>query len=82
MAVFIYVCYHVSPQFAGGFFMKGEKILKEYKVTFTETIIHTFFFEAESEEDAENKFLEAADNCEIDFSDGEVSDSEYYIAEV
>lgn len=53
--------------------------MKEYKVIFTETVVHSFIFEAESEEDAENKFLEAVDNCEVDFSGGEVSDSEYYI---
>lgn len=49
---------------------------KTYKITYTETLVHTFYVEAESTEDAIETFDEDARNGEYDFSDGEVSNTE------
>lgn len=49
---------------------------KTYKITYTETLVHTFYVDAESTEDAIETFDEDARNGEYDFSDGEVSNTE------
>lgn len=46
--------------------------MKTFKVEYQEVILHTFYVEAEKEEDVEEKFCEMANNGEFDFSDGEV----------
>ena len=48
---------------------------KTYKITYTETLVHTFYVDAESPEDAVETFDEDARNGEYDFSDGEVSNT-------
>ena len=53
-----------------------------FKVIYNETLSHVFYLEADSKEDAENKFQVLDQNCELDFSDGEVIDSEYLISEI
>ena len=53
-----------------------------FKVIYHETLSHVFYLEADSKEDAENKFQVLDQNCELDFSDGEVIDSEYLISEI
>ena len=58
-----------------------EIIMKPYKVIYKETLIHTFYVEANSEEEAARVFLEGCANCQFDFSDGEVDDSDYTIEE-
>ena len=55
--------------------------MKTYKVTYKETLIHTFYVDANNEEEAEAKFQEQSMACELDFSDGEVDETEYIIEE-
>lgn len=47
---------------------------KLYKVTYTETIVHTFYVDAYNRENAEQVFEEGSMYGEFDFSGGEVSD--------
>lgn len=54
---------------------------KKYIIIYNETVTHEFFVEAESEEDAEIEFKYQVDNGEIDFSDGEVTDSSLEVYE-
>lgn len=54
---------------------------KKYMIIYNETVTHEFFVEAESEEDAEIEFKDQVDNGEIDFSDGEVTDSSLEVYE-
>ena len=49
--------------------------MKTYKVIYTESLFHVFYVEAESEEEAREKFDKMAYNGELDFSDGEVEDT-------
>lgn len=49
---------------------------KTYKITYTETLVHTFYVDAESLEDAVETFDKDARNGEYDFSGGEVSNTE------
>ena len=46
--------------------------MKEFKVTYKEILIHEFFIEAETESEVENKFVEMANDGELDFSHGEI----------
>ena len=55
--------------------------MKTYKVTYKETLIHTFYVEAENEEEAEMAFNEGCMNSMFDFSDGEVDETDYSITE-
>lgn len=47
--------------------------MKTYKVIYTESLYHVFYVEAESEEEAREKFHQ--DAADFDYSDGEVFDS-------
>ena len=53
--------------------------MKTYKVIYTETIAHTFYVEANSEEEADKTFREKSMACELDFSGGDVIDTGYVI---
>ena len=55
--------------------------MKTYKVTYKETLIHTFYVEANNEEEAEEIFKAQSMACELDFSDGEIDETEYIIEE-
>lgn len=55
--------------------------MKTYKVTYKETLVHTFYIEADNIEDAEDAFDRFVDHGEVDFSDGELVDSEITIEE-
>ena len=55
--------------------------MKTYKVTYKETLVHTFYVEANSEEEAEEVFKAQSMACELDFSDGEIDETEYIIEE-
>lgn len=55
--------------------------MKTYKVTYKETLIHTFYVDANSSEEAEVIFNKQGMNGELDFSDGEVDETEYIIEE-
>lgn len=56
--------------------------MKTYKVTYKETLVHTFYVDANNEDEAEAIFQEKSMACEFDFSDGEVEDTEYIIEDV
>lgn len=56
--------------------------MQEYKIIFTETLVHTFSVEAENVEEADNEFTRGLSEGRFDFSDGEVADSEYTITPV
>ena len=55
--------------------------MKTYKVTYKETLIHTFYVEANNEDEANKVFENQVSNGEIDFSDGEIDDTEIKIEE-
>ena len=50
--------------------------MKTYKITYTETLVHTFYVEADSPEEAVKVFDESARAGEFDFSDGEIANTE------
>ena len=56
--------------------------MKTYKVTYTEKLIHTFYVDANNEEEAQEVFEEDLMQGKVDFSDGEVSDTEYKLEEL
>lgn len=55
--------------------------MKTYKVYYQEVVKHMFYIAAESEHEAETELYKAADNGELDFSYGEVADSEITLIE-
>lgn len=55
--------------------------MKTYKVTYIEKLIHTFYVEAENEEEAERAFEEGCMNSQFDFSDGEIDTTDYWVEE-
>ena len=55
--------------------------MKTYKVTYKEVLIHTFYVDANNEEEAARVFEEGCMNAQFDFSDGEVDETDYTIAE-
>lgn len=55
--------------------------MRAYKVTYRETLVHTFYVEANNEEEAKNVFEENVAYGEFDFSDGTIEDTEFKIEE-
>lgn len=55
--------------------------MKTYKVTYKETLVHTFYVEAENEEEAEENFKQGLMDGAFDFSDGEVDETDYSVKE-
>ena len=55
--------------------------MKTYKVTYKETLIHTFYVEANNEDAAKEVFEQDMMDGRVDFSDGEVDDAEFKIEE-
>lgn len=49
--------------------------MQTYKVIYTEKLVHAFHIDANSKEEAEEKFSRMGDNGELDFSGGEVYDT-------
>lgn len=49
--------------------------MKTYKIIYTESLYHVFYVDAESIDEAREKFDRMAYNGELDYSDGEVYDS-------
>ena len=56
--------------------------MKNYRIVYKETLIHTFDVEADSEEEAKEIFEEKIAYGEFDFSDGEIDETEFIIKEV
>ena len=48
---------------------------KTYKIIVTETLVHHFYVEAENEDAALEEYNRMGEDGELDFSDGEVTDS-------
>ena len=55
--------------------------MKIYEVTYRETLVHKFYVEANSIGEACAIFGNGCMNCEFDFSDGVVDETDYTIAE-
>lgn len=55
--------------------------MKTYKVIYNEIVSHVFYVDADSKDDAEEKFEAMASNGELDYSDGEVIDTKTEIYE-
>ena len=55
--------------------------MKAYKVTYVEKLIHTFYVEANNEEEAERAFEQGMMDDAFDLSGGEVDDADYSVAE-
>lgn len=55
--------------------------MKTYKVIYNEVVSHVFYVDADSKDEAEEKFEAMAGNGELDYSDGEVIDTETKIYE-
>ena len=53
--------------------------MSTYIINYTESLCHEFYVDAASEEDARKKFERQSENGELDFSKGEVYDSEIKI---
>lgn len=49
--------------------------MKTYKITYTEKLVHEFYVEANSVEEAEDIFDNKLNHGEVDFSDGCLVDS-------
>jgi hypothetical protein len=56
--------------------------MKNYRVIYKETLIHTFGVEADSPEEAKEAFEEKIAYGEFDFSDGEIDETEFIIKEI
>ncbi len=55
--------------------------MKTYKITYKETLIHTFYVDAENEEEAQENFEHGLMDGTFDFSGGDVDDTDYSIQE-
>ena len=55
--------------------------MKTYKVTYVETLVHAFYVEANSEEEAAEAFHQGLMDDAFDLSDGDVTSSDYTIKE-
>ena len=56
--------------------------MKSFKVTYKETLIHTFYVDADSKDEAEDVFQAKAMSGELDFSDGAVDETMYIIEDI
>lgn len=50
--------------------------MKTFKVLYKEIIVHEFFIDAESAAEIDEKFVEMANDGELDFSHGEIESSD------
>lgn len=55
--------------------------MKTYKIIYNEVISHVFYVDADNKDEASEKFEAMASNGELDYSDGEVIDTETKINE-
>lgn len=54
---------------------------KTYKVTYVETLVHTFYVDADSLDEAKKEFEKLSRDGEFDFSYGEICDTTTTIQE-
>lgn len=50
--------------------------MKTFKVTYKEVIVYEFYVDAETESEVDDRFVEMANERELDWSHGEVDSSE------
>lgn len=55
--------------------------MKTYKIIYKETLVHAFYVEANSEREAQEAFEQGMMDGAFDFSDGDVDEADYSIAE-
>lgn len=55
--------------------------MKTYKITYTETLIHEFYVDAENETEAQEKFAQGLMDGYFDLTHGYVDESDYKIEE-
>ena len=55
--------------------------MKTYKVTYVEKLIHTFYVDANNEEEAKEVFEQGLTDDAFDLSGGEVDETDYKVAE-
>ena len=55
--------------------------MKEYMINYVETMGYTYYYEAESAEDARKQFNKDVEDGNVDFTDGDCLDSDTYIYE-
>lgn len=55
--------------------------MKTYKITYTETLIHEFYVDAENEVDAKEKFEQGIGDGEFDFCHGDIDTTDFRIEE-
>ena len=53
--------------------------MNTYKIIYTESLCHAFYVDAESDDEAREKFERQSENGDLDVSDGEVYNSEIKI---
>lgn len=57
--------------------------MKTFKVIYKEVIVHEFYVDAETESDVDDRFVEMADEGELDWSHGELDSGDIdYIEEI
>ena len=57
--------------------------MKTFKVTYKEVIVHEFYVDAETESDVDNRFVEMAEEGELDWYHGELESGNIdYIEEI
>ena len=56
--------------------------MKTYKIIYRETLVHVFYVDANNEEEAKEAFEQEMMDGKVDFSDGEVDDTEYKLEEL
>ena len=55
--------------------------MRTYKITYTETLIHEFYVDAENETEAQEKFEQGIIDGDFDFTYGYVDKTDYQIEE-
>lgn len=60
---------------------RKEKAMKNYMIIYNETVSHVFYVDADSKEEAEEKFKQMSESGKLDFSYGDVVDAETKIYE-
>lgn len=56
--------------------LQGGKTMKTFKVEYREVIMHEFYVDANSEDEVTEKFFEMANESELDFSNGVISEGD------
>ena len=55
--------------------------MKTYKITYTETLVHWFYVDAENADDAKTRFEKGVMDGEFDFTHGDIDTTDFKIEE-